>query len=102
MFVLEVVYAGAVFLSNPINLFPVYESLYKTAIVKSFLEDANKRETYLIKFIIRIIVIVLCFFVCFYAPNFINFISFVGSFLFAIIGLYVPVGLLDIAELFLF
>lgn len=28
MFIVEVVYAAAIFLSNPINLFPVYESIY--------------------------------------------------------------------------
>lgn len=91
MFTLQVIYACAVFLSNSINLFPVYESLYKSSIVKSLIKDADNQEVYLVKFGVRVAVIILCFTVCFYAPNFINFISFVGSFLFAIIGLYVPV-----------
>lgn len=93
MFILEIIYACAVFLSNPINLFPVYESLYRTTIIRSFINEADKRETYFIKFGVRVIIVILCFTVCFHAPNFINFISFVGSSLFAIIGLYVPVGL---------
>jgi len=39
----------------------------------------------------RIGVMTLCFMICFFIPNFINFLSFVGSFLFPILGIYIPV-----------
>jgi len=29
MFFLEIIYATSIFFSNPINLFPIYESIYK-------------------------------------------------------------------------
>lgn len=95
MFVLEVIYAGAIFFSNSINLFPIYESLYKLKSVNRLLQSTTPRKAYMVKFAIRIAVVIICFGVCFLVPNFIDFISFVGSFLYAIVGLYIPVGLLD-------
>lgn len=35
-------------------------------------------------------VMLVCFIICYFIPNFINFLSFVGSFLFPILGIYVP------------
>ena len=92
MFVLEVIYATAIFFSNPINLFPVYESLYKLKRLDKYLEGASSRKKFWTKFFIRVTIVLLCFITCLLVPSFINFISFVGSFLFGIIGLYIPVS----------
>lgn len=37
MFILEVFYACAIFFSNPINLFPIFESIYKTKTIENIL-----------------------------------------------------------------
>lgn len=94
MFVLEVIYASAIFFSNSINLFPIYESLYKLKPIDKIVKNSTPKKAYLVKLGLRISVIIVCFGVCFLVPDFIDFISFVGSFLFAIIGLYIPVILL--------
>lgn len=101
MFVLEVIYAVSIFFSNPINLFPIYESVYKIRKIDKLLQSTSPSKVYFIKFIIKVVIVVLCFIVCLFVPNFIDFISFVGSFLFSIIGIYIPVSLADLAQLFL-
>lgn len=93
MFILEVIYATAIFFSNPINLFPVYESLYKIKSIEERMKHWGERRKYFTKFVLRILVIFFCFLVCFFVPSFINFLSFVGSFLFPILGIYIPIML---------
>lgn len=44
MFILEVIYATAIFFSNPINLFPVYESLYKVKYIEKKLKESSDRK----------------------------------------------------------
>ena len=89
--ILEIIYAISIFFSNPINLFPVYESIYDFDFIKKSLTDSSKNKQFLIKYLIRVFITLLCFFVCLFLPNFIKFISFIGSFLFPIIGIYIPV-----------
>lgn len=91
MFLLEVFYATAIFFSNPINLFPIYESLYKLKPIEKWLNVMNDKKKFLAKFLIRLIIVFICFFICFFIPNFINFLSFIGAFLFPILGIYIPV-----------
>lgn len=91
MFVLEVIYAVAIFFSNPINLFPVYEIIYKMKWVETKLKGFTPKKQFYWKFFMRVIVMMICFFICYFVPNFINFLSFVGSFLFPILGIYIPV-----------
>ena len=93
MFVLEIVYAMAIFFSNPINLFPVYESIYKIKVIKEFFDRSSSTKVYFMKFAMRVMIVLLCFVICLVIPNFINFVSFVGSYLFGFIGLYIPVSL---------
>lgn len=60
-------------------------------IVREFLKESTEKKKYLIKLFIRMILVLVCFLICLIIPNFISFISFVGSFLFPIAGVYVPV-----------
>lgn len=90
MFCLQVMYACAIFFSNPINLFPIFESLYKMKIIQNYTKDFSDKKMYWIKYLLRVIVIFICFLICLFIPNFINFISFVGSCIFPIIGIYIP------------
>lgn len=93
MYFIEIFYAIAIFFSNPINLFPIYESVYKIKFIQKKLKDSSKRKSYWIKFFLRLFIVLICFSICVFVPNFIKFISFVGSFIFPIIGLYVPIVL---------
>jgi len=94
MFIIEVIYATTIFFSNPINLFPVYESLYTTKFFRNAVENfkITGKKLYLFKFFLRIMIILICFGICFFIPDFIKFISLMGSALFPIIGLYIPVS----------
>ena len=91
MLILEIVYAISIFLSFPISLFPIYESVYNTKKIKATLEKASKNRKFLIRYFIRVFITLICFFICLFLPNFIKFISFIGSFLFPIIGIYIPI-----------
>lgn len=89
--ILEIFYAISIFFSNPINLFPIYESVYNSKRIKETLENASKNKRFFIRYLIRVFITLFCFFVCLFLPNFIQFISFIGSFLFPIIGIYIPI-----------
>ena len=91
MFILEIFYATAIFFSNPINLFPVYESIYQLKYFQKIIKDYSPKKTYWTKYCVRIFIVIICFTICLFIPNFIAFISFVGSFIFPIIGIYIPV-----------
>lgn len=93
MFVLEVIYAVGIFFSNPINMFPVYEILYKIGFIKNRLDKMDEKNRFWGKYLIRICSVILCFLICFFIPSFIKFLSFCGSFLFPILGIYIPVML---------
>ncbi len=91
MFIVEVVYAVTIFFSNPINLFPVYESIYKLKSVSLKLEKYQWKKRFIVKYLIRVFFISGCFIICFFVPNFIKFIGLMGSALFPIIGFYIPI-----------
>lgn len=50
----------------------------------------QKWRNYSIKLLVRQIIVVLCFLVCFVAPSFTDFIGFVGSFQFMMLGMVIP------------
>ena len=91
MFLVQIVYAIAIFFSNPINLFPIYESLYKMKSIDNYLKKSSPKKQYWLKYCLRLLVVLICFSICLFVPNFIKFISFVGSFIFPVIGLYIPI-----------
>lgn len=50
----------------------------------------SKKKQFLVKYAIRVVIIIFCFIGCSLIPNFINFIAFVGSFIYPMVGLYIP------------
>lgn len=147
IFVLKIIYSLIIFLSNPINLFPVYSIIYefkfikaatkrlKTALLEpgdvdcngekitsmereqsaskkdikpTSMEDIlteenlrkknekikkkNQLKRYFFRLIIRVCVMLVSFLIAVVSPEFVKFISFIGSFLFSILGFVIPVG----------
>lgn len=88
--VMKIVYLGVVFLSNPINLFPIYNSFLSFSSVKKFLHPKSKTFREMTMFFIRIVLTLICLLVAALVPSFINFISFVGSFFFSLLGIVIP------------
>lgn len=71
----------------------MFNSVYKLPIVADRLADDLpdfRRRNYLVKLATREAIIVLCFLVCFIAPSFTDFIGFVGSFQFMLLGVVLP------------
>jgi amino acid permease len=147
IFVLKIIYSFIIFLSNPINLFPVYSIIYEIKLVKKCIEKIqkkkiekkelnsqgehvtsveelstpkkkigktsmeemfnnenlekinmdiekkNKIKKYFFKFLIRFLVLLLSFLIAVISPDFVKFISFIGSFIFASLGFVFPVRL---------
>ena len=83
-------YCLVIFLSNPINLFPIYNSIYSLAPARACLERRNKVVRYLLKLCIRLVIT--CVGVCAGAlvDSFVKFCSFVGAFFFTFLGLVLP------------
>ena len=154
VFVLKIIYSIIIFLSNPINLFPVYSIIYefnfikkcfkktqsplldskdlnsngekitsieeidsnkKKVVAKTSVEDMLKKENlekenlsiakknmlklYFVKFLIRLIVMAVAFLIAVVSPDFVKFISFIGSFIFSILGFVFPVSLCSLVNL---
>ena len=88
--VMKIVYLGVVFLSNPINLFPLYNSFLSFGAVKRFLHPKSKTFREVSMFFLRIVLTLVCLLVAALVPSFIKFISFVGSFFFSLLGIIIP------------
>ena len=83
-------YHKALLLANPLNMFPVYNILYKLPIFQKR-PNSRKKVNYLRKLVARILGVSLCFAVCFVLPSFNKFIAFVGSFGLIFLGLILPI-----------
>lgn len=92
-FLLSTIYMTSIFISNPIGMFPVFLSIYKSRYIKKLQEKHSDYKLYITKYVIWVLLITFNFTVCLFAPNFIKYIEFIGAFLMPIIGIYVPVGL---------
>lgn len=147
IFVLKIIYSLIIFLSNPINLFPVYSIIYEFKFIKTAtkrlraplqkredvdcngdkisslekikkvskkqvkptsMEDIlieenlrknnakikkrNKLKIYFFRLVIRVCVMLVSFLIAVVSPNFVKFISFIGSFVFSILGFVFPVS----------
>ncbi len=79
----------AIFLANPLNIFPVYNIIYTYNSFKH-LFHGNGKEAYFYKFLARVIVVSLCFAICYVAPSFNAFIGFIGSFVLMFVGIVLP------------
>ena len=89
----KLAYSVVIFLSNPINLFPIYNSVYSIKCVEDSLSQKGAFSKYALKFLIRMLVTLLGIAVGIYVKSFVGFCSFVGSFFFSFLGLVLP-GLL--------
>lgn len=93
IFVIEIIYATAIFFSYPLNLFPVYRILETTKLSRNYI---NKTKTDRAKRIInvkileKIFCIIVIFGMCFIAPNFVPFLGLSGALLNSTIGFFLP------------
>ena len=90
---MKLIYLGVVFLSNPINLFPLYRSFLSYTSVKKFLLTKSRFFKSGFKLVLRFGVTLFCILIGAIVPSFINFISFVGSFFFSLLGIVIPICL---------
>lgn len=88
---MKICYLTMVFLSNPINLFPLYRSFLTASKVSTFLQSKSKIFNSFFKLFLRILVTLLCILIAAFVSSFIKFISFVGSFFFSLLGIVIPV-----------
>jgi proton-coupled amino acid transporter len=89
--IMKLIYLAVVFLSNPINLFPLYRSFLSYTSIKKYLLKKSKGFVSVFKLFLRFFVTLFCIFIGALVPSFINFISFVGSFFFSLLGIIIPV-----------
>ena len=89
----KIAYVVVIFLSNPINLFPIYNSLYMISFLNSFIEKRNKVGKYMTKVFIRLLITCFGVIIGTCVTSFVKFCSFVGAFFFSFLGLVLP-GLL--------
>lgn len=89
--VMKIAYLTTVFLSNPINLFPLYRSFLSTGRVAAFLRPRSKAFAACFGLLLRVLVTLACVLIAAFVSSFIKFISFVGSFFFSLLGIIVPV-----------
>jgi hypothetical protein len=88
--IMKIIYLTIVFLSNPINLFPLYRSVLTTNKVKNYLKSKSKTFHSIFKLCLRILITLVCILIAAFVPSFIKFISFVGSFFFSLLGIIIP------------
>ena len=90
LYLLKIVYMFMIFLSNPINLFPIYRSISEMSNIQALFERKSKSFIAVFKFTMRMLVTLLCILVACAIPSFIGFISFAGSFFFSLLGIVIP------------
>jgi amino acid permease len=93
LLLMKIVYLTVVFISNPINLFPLYKSFLSMRDVKDHLSKKSNSYTSIFKLVIRLVITFLCILIACMIPSFIRFISFVGSFFFGLLGIILPIML---------
>lgn len=86
-------YVIVIFLSNPINLFPIYNSIYNFTVFKKFCRRNSSLCVYFTKLWVRFFISFVAILVGMYVDSFVRFCSFVGGFFFSFLGLILP-GLL--------
>ena len=91
LLLMKVVYLTVVFISNPINLFPLYKSFISFRDVKMHLSKKSNTYVSIFKLVIRLAITLMCILLACMIPSFIKFISFVGSFFFGLLGIILPI-----------
>ena len=88
--VFKLCYIVVIFLSNPINLFPIYNSIYSIKGFDSYVKSKGDFKAYLLKLLIRLIVSCFGILIGITVNSFVKFCSFVGAFFFSFLGLILP------------
>jgi amino acid permease len=91
--VFKYAYVIVIFVSNPINLFPIYNSIYNFRAFKRYCRRNSSLWVYLAKLAVRFAISFVAILVGMYVDSFVSFCSFVGGFFFSFLGLILP-GLL--------
>ena len=86
-------YVFVIFLSNPINLFPIYNSIYSVNWFNKRLASRSRFSRFVWKLMVRFVVSCVGIAIGVWVNSFVNFCSFVGAFFFSFLGLILP-GLL--------
>lgn len=92
MKILHIIYCCSVFMSNPINIFPVYENLLTYKKLSEFLKNLSTIKSFCFWYFLWVMIVVISVVICIYVPNFITFIEIIGSVLFPILGIFIPVN----------
>jgi hypothetical protein len=88
--IFKLAYVMVIFLSNPINLFPIYNSIYSMNFFNSLIIKSSTFKAYLLKLFVRILISCLGILVGVFVNSFVKFCSFVGAFFFSFLGLILP------------
>jgi hypothetical protein len=86
----KIAYSIVIFLSNPINLFPIYNSIYSIKSIDESFQQKGKISQYIWKFLIRLVITLIGIFFGIFVKSFVGFCSFVGAFFFSFLGLVLP------------
>jgi len=100
VFLLQIIYAACIFLTYPINLFPVYTIFLNSTLSRAHLskssdeQDRSTRRKAVLTWS-RVLCMVIIFAIVFTSPNFLNFLSLVGAIFVSAFGFFYPVLLYD-------
>lgn len=98
IFFLQIVYAAFIFLTFPINMFPIYTILLNSKVSKGYIhggitkEDKDSRKK-MVLIGARVLCLVTVFGIVLFHPNFVSFLSLVGAVLMSAFGFFFPVYL---------
>ena len=93
VFLMEIIYSMIIFVSNQINLFPLFLTIYKHPRLVKLMKRKSKWNQYFLKLSIRFAVMTLAYLVAFLVKDFVSFISLIGSMLFTLTAIVIPITL---------
>jgi len=94
IFVIEIIYSTSIFLSYPLNFFPVYMILHRMKFAISYInraarEDRGKRIWH-VKLMSKAFCMIIIFAICFASPNFLPFLGLSGALFNSMLGFFLP------------
>jgi len=100
IFALTILYGLAIFLSYPINLFPIYTALLETSVFKDYIvagedESAQETRTKQVSYLVRLLCILTVYLGVATNPSFIPFLGLVGSIFTTAFLFFIPLFLYD-------
>ena len=90
----KMAYCLVIFLSNPINLFPIYNSIFSIRSLNKRFQQQSRVKLYFSKLFFRLIITCIGIAFGIFITSFVSFCSFVGAFFFSFLGLVMPALLL--------